>query len=601
MKIINRFRSAGVSLLSGFRRFPAASVLALAVTVLLVRLIHLDGRSGVSTDGLTRAAVGCVLAFPAALILHLLLERLQRPPAYKPLGILPSAGAFLPLAAGAFAYIWFLLPKIDDIPMIRTVFLTGALTVLFVVLPYWWRREGLALHATRLLMRLLVTVVFAGILMLALFAILFTLDRLLSANIRSEHYADAAVLVWALFAPLYMLAGIPGVREVPKPTDSPRLLRFLLHRILMPLHWVYTVILYVYSARILLEREWPHGIVSSLILAWLCIGLLVWFLSSPTRSDNRMAAFHHAAFPWAALPLFAILFSAIGMRVADYGITDERWFVIALAAWCCAASLFLAIRTLIRKREPETAGLRVIWLPVSLAAVMVATVAGPLSAFNVSIRSQNAQLEALLVRNDMLVSSRMRAPAGEIPAEDRQRISDILYWFEANHELTDVASLPDGMTLANAKDTLGFALDGAVPPGENHYARIHVAEANAFVFTEGFDRMIPLSYGIMQVEDSDAGITVRFDDDRILTLEHAGGTVYSQDFDTLFKTVVEKTDDAAADQSDRTVPQKELTFETQADGMRVKLVFLSLGGMTGTGNSDYQATEHEGWLLIDLP
>ena len=369
----------------------------------------------------------------------------------------------------------------------------------------------------------------------------------------------------------------------------------------MPLLWIYAGILYAYSARILIEREWPHGIVSSLILAWLCIGLLVWFLSSPAKADNRMAAIYHTAFPWAALPLFVILFLAIGMRVSEYGITEERWFVLALAVWCCAAAAFLAIRSLIRSRDPEAAGFRVIWLPVSLAAIMTATVIGPFNAFDVSIRSQNRQLEALLIRHDMLVSERMRAPAGDIPTEDRQRIADILMWFDANHELTDVDSLPDGMTLANARDTLGFDVDGVSSPAGDRYVRFETADRYELVDIDGFDRMIPLPYGDMTQKDSGTGITLHYDGDRVLTLEREGGVLYRQDFDDLLKKLMERSGATAGGSSHHVLAREEMTFDAGTDDLRVRIVLQGLGGMAGEDGATFKAEDADGWLLIDLP
>lgn len=601
MKMLNWFKKLGRALLEGLRRFPAGVLLSVAITVVILVLNHRSSlMSATERDDWTRALMVMILGFPAALGLHLLMEKSQRPPEYKPAGILPHLAAFLPLAGGLTAYAWFLLPQLEDVPVIRLIMLTAAAVVLFVTIPCWWRRDGLALHSTRLLTRLLVTVLYAGILMLSLFAILFTLENLLNVNIVDDHYADTATFVWALFAPLFFMAGIPGVREVPQQTDSPKTLRFLLHYILIPLLWVYTAILYAYSAKILVDREWPRGLVSSLILAYLCVGLLVWFLSAPVKGDTRLALFHHRWFPWSAAPLFAILFTALFMRITPYGFTEERWFAFLLALWCAFAILFLCLRSLYRKRDPETAGFRLIVLPLSLALFLLSSVVGPVSAFQVSIRSQNNHLERLLASNGMLRDGKATAASQAVSKEDAARIASILYWFEETHGMKQVRSLSDTSDVAEAAKRLNLDLDGEYPRYQSRYVQLRTRDELSPLPVSGFDLLYELGYTDAPFQEDATGLDVRIDQERQeITIRRGEALLAQWDMNALFKTLTDTYGDGAP-LGEVVIPDEEMTFDESAEGMRFRLVLRRLGG--SLGDTDFGRNGYaEGVLLIDLP
>ena len=605
MNLFERCKQLTKSLIHGIRRFPASILISLAVAFILIRMNHFPSDTATAiTEAWQRALTACLMGFPVSLSVHLLLERTARPPLYKPVPLPVTIVSFAAATAILFSYAWFLLPNFKMVPMVRTILLTGALVLLFICTPYWWRRAGLALHTTRLLVRMLVTGLYSGILMLALFAILFTLDKLLAVPVTDHSYIDTAILVWAVFAPFHFLAGIPGVREVPKPVDSPKTLRFLLHWILIPLLWVYTAILYVYSAKILIEREWPHGIVSSLILAYACIGLLVWFLSSPTVEDGKLAVFHHRWYAWSALPLFFILFAAIGIRVGEYGLTEPRWFVLILSGWCAAAMLFIAIRSLFRKRDAEKAGLRIILLPVSLALVAVCSVAGPFSAFSLSIRSQNRELESIFARNGMLSAGKAVKPAGTVSEADQARIASILDWFGRDHDLADAKVLPEGFVLADMKDKLGLSLANTGNATLYKYVRFSVENMAEPLDIKGYDFMYPFGPGARESSDPASGFTFRMDaDTQDLVLSRNGNEVYRADLKERLRLLVEAHGSGDSQGKDSfTLAQKDLSFDTVAGDLRIRLMIRQIDGNSQPGaETGFKPGYAEGWLLVDLP
>ena len=88
-------------------------------------------------------------------------------------------------------------------------------------------------------------------------------------------------------------------------------------------------------------------------------------------------------------PLIILLGFAIWKRVASYGITEQRYFVLALAFWL----LYIALYFLLSKRKT----IRLI--PLSLCVLAFLVSFGPWGAAGVSLRVQRSRLQALLEKD----------------------------------------------------------------------------------------------------------------------------------------------------------------------------------------------------------
>src|SRR5690606_2891906 len=93
------------------------------------------------------------------------------------------------------------------------------------------------------------------------------------------------------------------------------------------------------------------------------------------------------------VPLLALLFVAIGVRIADYGVTENRYYVLLAACWL----LGITVHQLVSRQH-------YIWIiPMSLLVVIYPTLWLPsLNVWSVSIRSQDHRLQRLLTENQLL-------------------------------------------------------------------------------------------------------------------------------------------------------------------------------------------------------
>src|SRR5450756_2997353 len=118
MKLKNWFMNLVKSFVAGIRRFPVSLTISVALVVLLIWMNHLpDGTPESVRNDWMRAVIACVMGFPVTLSIHLLLERLASPPLYKPIRVPYAMAAFIPAAAGIFAYVWYLLPDFRMVPI----------------------------------------------------------------------------------------------------------------------------------------------------------------------------------------------------------------------------------------------------------------------------------------------------------------------------------------------------------------------------------------------------------------------------------------------------------------------------------------------------
>jgi hypothetical protein len=178
--------------------------------------------------------------------------------------------------------------------------------------------------------------------------------------------------------------------------------------VLVPLLLVYTAILYAYAIKIALARELPKGTLGGMVVGYLLVGAGTLLVGYPSRETGGplVRLFWRYWVELAALPV-VLLFIAVGRRIADYGVTEQRYLMVLVGVW----ALILACIRLMRGRNFD---LRLV--PGVLAFLMFAASFGPGGAIGFSIMSQREQLAELLTEKSMLVGGKI-VPRDEGAAE----------------------------------------------------------------------------------------------------------------------------------------------------------------------------------------
>jgi hypothetical protein len=272
-----------------------------------------------------------------------------------------------------------------------------------------------------------------------------------------------------------------------------------------------------------------------------------------------------------------MMFISMGIRVAAYGVTEPRYFVWIMGMWLLAA---LIVRTVSRRGNS-------LWMPLTLAVVAFLSVMGPWNAFTVSRYSQNARLMALLEKNGMLLSGQMVPAAGEVSAEDRRQINAILSYFDANHDLSMIPALPEGFTLDNAQEALGFEYlehdDADATEDDGYRYAFREGQNRALMEISGYDYYY-FSNLKEPAGEAKGVVSVIYDGETgLLTISAESGqqlvvdmTAWAEDFFVRYPDAGSVSDD-------------DMTFTAENEAIRVKILVENLemwnGEVTGVSFS----------------
>ena len=418
----------------------------------------------------------------------------------------------------------------------------------------------------------------------------YAIETLFTVSLPASLYSDLWVLCLALLWPWLTLAQVP--RQLDATTcDIPWGLRTLALYILVPLVFVYLVILYGYMAKLGLSWELPKGQVATLVSIYAGIGVVTYLLIYPfRRRGGRIARIYDFGFfPALFLPIF-VLFVALGHRIADYGVTEARYAVGLLGIWL----LFCALYTVFTVRS------RLVLVPLSLAFLLAAASVGPWGAIGLSTRSQVAQLETLLSANGLLENGRIRPTEAPLPFETTKRISSIVAYLVDSGRQDKLSGWFAGNDLASPQDANSAQLVAAmglsyVDPWQDQPSfSYHVPQDQVFRVS-GFDLLAQtqLNAGYTQsVMSLDGGqiYTLAIDEPgRLLTVTTPTGKRLEIDLVAAIDRLRtgEQTDYART---------RAMTLGAEDDNLRVRLY---LENMTGLLEADGpRVTYAQGILLV---
>ena len=117
-----------------------------------------------------------------------------------------------------------------------------------------------------------------------------------------------------------------------------------------------------------------------------------------------------------------LLVIAIGVRINEYGITEERYIILLCSIWFTLAIFF----SLSKYRDRA-----IKLILITKVLLLIITSIGPWGALEMSSRSQISRLKKLLEQNHVLVNDRILAPSHAISKEDNVKINSIVTYLHS--------------------------------------------------------------------------------------------------------------------------------------------------------------------------
>lgn len=574
MKINQLLKSILNGIKNSIKRFPQTIGISTACVILLIIIAELISESNSEELAKTLGRITMVLALgiPISLCINLYFERLKDYKKYL------FYGAYVAGALLLVLYYFIYLSEFEMVQITRYIGLSLVLYLIFLFISYLPNKDNYELYVIKIFTRLLTTVLYSVILYLGIAAILVTIELLLEVDVQGKLYYYSWLVIIGVFAPSFFLAEIPQRDEILSLKDYSKLLKVLVLYIIIPLISVYTIILYIYFGKVIITSQWPEGLVSHLVLWYSVISAAVLFFITPMVKEINWVKRYMRIFPKVLLPLIAMMFISIGIRINTYGVTENRYFVVALGIWVL---FIMSYFSFVKKK-------RNIILPLSLAIITFISVFGPISSYSLSKYSQNKRFEQVLIKNDMLVEEKIVKATSDLPEEDARAISSILDYFDTYHSLNDIKTLPEDFKLEDMEEGLGVEfIDEYYDTIEYFY--FSTIEDTKIVDIKEYDYM--LRHTNQNLEDSgEEPIEVRFDDESgILKIVQNGEEIYSKEFKSFIKGLLKEYDATHKNN----LPTEFMSYEEETDQIKIRVEFANISGDRNVSTREIEYSRYE--------
>lgn len=264
-------------------------------------------------------------------------------------------------------------------------------------------------------------IVFAG----GISLILVSISYLFEIKIESYWYYFAWTISWGILFVFYVLANIDNIFSYPDEScDFPKGVNFITNYIFVPLMATYTVILYAYFLKILIQWELPRGNLVWMIAAFGGIGIVTKLLIYPIRSKGtRLLRLFDLYFHYALIIPLIVLILSISIRIQQYGLTESRYAVILFAVWMVSIIIY---------SHQAKDDIKIKFIPLSLAILTLFAAISPWNATTLSYQSQSKKLSLLLEKYNLIENGQVIKNDIDIPFEDLKSLSSVLDYLARN-------------------------------------------------------------------------------------------------------------------------------------------------------------------------
>lgn len=469
-------------------------------------------------------------------------------------------------------------------------------------------------------LRFIVGGLYSAVLFLGLAAALGSMNFLFNFNFDWDTFAIVWVWIAGIFQTVFFLSGVP--RELNKLEELqtyPNALKVFTQFVLVPLASVYAIILLAYEVKILIDWELPKGLVSNLVLGYAVFGILSLLLIYPVRnlSENKWLNTFSRSFYYVLIPLILLLFWAVLARVIDYGLTEERYFLIILAVWLS----FICGYFLISKTQ------NIMIIPFSLCMVTICSVYGPQGAFSISKRSQIHELKLLFEKHGALEGDRIISLKVKPEKNDRVRMINIVDYLVVMHGLESFNPIIKH-NLEQVKDSLNAIQESKKFDSRNNrwelisrqklwlyqYLNLQADDENNSKLNLGVKTVEAFKSEPIPLDHPDYLLSVNLDSDTSSTTilgkklliyqsrkENKLSFEYNSEVNVVhlepFLSTLEKEfkNQNLADKQTVQVPGYSLSQEIEFDSMKLQIVFNRI-----TFDDNYNVISAEACLLISL-
>lgn len=579
------------------KRFPLPLLSSITAVFIAIYLTHADYEQLKSIEYLWKIVMCCSLGLNLTLAAQLFSES-------KNLGKTKNVLLQSIIVAVIFTY-YFLLPQFNDFTLkdaIRYALFNIGTHLLVSFSPFIAnnQKNGFWQFNKSLFLRFITACLYTGVLYVGLALAILAIDELFKVSVNEKYYLDLWWILAGIFNTFFFLTGVPKQTQILEAeTAYPKGLKIFTQFVLLPLVAIYLLILYAYGIKIVLSMELPRGWVSYLVIGFSVAGILSLLLIWPIRNekDNNWIQITYKWFYRALYPLIILLCLAIYKRVSEYGITENRYFILIIAIWLtCIATYFLFSKIKNIKL-----------IPISLCIIAFLSSFGPWGVFSVAERSQVNQLEKLLLEEKLLVDGKVKKSNTLLQNKNAQKIASIVNYLDKNHgfraiepwfsQNLDSLFVPKDsaseyvyktgivLDLMGVSNSMNYSLEG------EKYFYIHSEYSNKAINVKGFDLYASYHQYFYANDTNNSYIPeVYFENDTLkINIKNNQLQVYqnsvfikSVDFKNFVRNVQQHQQ---PDYESKGYPKHLLTLPITTDSLQLQFNFTSIQGTIDDNDS----------------
>ena len=364
---------------TAFKRFPLAVAFAIFTTI---AFIYVFESHSLLTDS---KLLFWLFFYPiAATMIALTISLVQE--SRKKFSIIPHVVAEAVWLAVSIALTFYYVST-DNNTEITYVLVTGLFiyTTVFLsifIAPFFKQKDenGFWVFLMKNAKAAVIASAISAVLLIAIEGLLLGFFNLFDIKVSDKPFIYSAIICSCTIFPILFFSGIPSIDECLQ--EAPALNKFQTSAnkfLFLPVISLYIILLYAYIAKIIIQWEMPKGMVSYLVSASMMLMLLRVTLTLPERI-NPKPSFEKTLLkilPAACIPLVILMSVGIMRRIADYGISEDRYYIAAV-------NIFYYIIIAILLIDKIKCKSRVI--AIVFCSMFFILTNGPLSAINVTHR-----------------------------------------------------------------------------------------------------------------------------------------------------------------------------------------------------------------------
>jgi hypothetical protein len=422
-------------ILISIKKYYIALLLFIFSTVVMMITIKTNF-NGVVADNIIRLLLTSIYGAIIALVIRSIIDRASNKKLYN---------LFYLLIPILMAIVYFvILNNLNTVfPILKYMTLCLLSSILFVVIPFLGREEDSDYYSYKVIISLIITGFCYFLLIFGIVMIIQSVSILFGITIKDYIYMEIAIFILGFIMPTLFLSQIPTLELERK--EYPDFIKKILMYIIFPILSIYTIVLYAYFIKILVELKWPSNMLGNLVIFYSLISIVILYFVNKMRTNKWINNFIKI-YPYTLIIPMIMMLISILIRINYYGFTEARYYALM-----CFVFVMISIYIIKVKNKVK-------YIPLTLSILLFISTFGPLSAMNISKLNQEKRLEKILINNNMLEDNKIikNTNLGE---EEKKKIFNILEYFQENHGLNDIDFLPKNFDMNNMQETFGFSIN----------------------------------------------------------------------------------------------------------------------------------------------